>query len=280
MHSTVLFTPKDLAEARQPPRWYGEVQIRSYSHIISQEFVQVWNELDNAIKLQKLSKRLLRVGFILPELKDDNELYIRSTMMSVIFVVPLNVGTFGHFWWDPPAWPFRFSKLFDLKGNHDVQVRVSIEDKTQWNHRPLTRDDVLMVRKIYAGLGMLNEAYFKLYSLATTFLGAHSIESEFYTEAFSNFYRLIERFVKVELLKKKKGKLKVWQIQKALMSLGVEESIVAVLDDLAETRSRDTMHALGVEKLVTFEEAGKCKLLCDYMLHKYADKCLKELADQ
>ena len=268
----MIFTEEDFKALNCSPRWYVEAPVYCYSNVITDEAVEAWNEMANGIKLKKITERKIEVQFVLPELTNGNNLFIKATMLAISFVVSLNVGTFGHFWWAPPAWPFRFTKLFDFKNKINVQIKIQKQDDKQWSHKALTKQDMTRVAQVFSAITPLDETYFRLYSIGATLLETENRDFNFYTEVFSNFYRLIERFVKVEILKRKKGDLNLKIIKKVLSSLSIDQDIVNVLDGLTQVRSRDAMHAYGIEKEITFEEAGKCKILCDLMLFKFTEQ--------
>lgn len=259
-------------------RWYVEADFWAYSHTVGDQALQWWNEHSDRMKLRKIDSKKMTARFVLPELRDDNELYQRATMIALLWLISLNVGSFGHFWWPPPAWPFPYRKLYDLKRKTNVSISFNRKSDKQWNDGELTVQDMRRTAHVFVGLNKLDPVYFQLYSMAATLLTAETIEFNFYTEVFSNFYRLIERFVKVALFKEKAGKLELDKLKKGLLQLGISQPIVDEFGELYKVRGRDAMHALGKEKELTFEEAGKCKIICDVMLYKYCEREVKELA--
>ena len=64
-------------------------------------------------------------------------------------------------------------------------------------------------------------------------------------------------------------------MQKALKDLGISGDLVDEFKNLYIVRGRDAMHSLGHEQKLTFEEAGKCKILCDLMLFKFCESKFK-----
>lgn len=258
-------------EKLQDKRWYVESRIFSYSHIWTTEALEYWNKTCDCLKMKRMNDREVEIRQALPEFVKDEDLYMKAMMVTMLHVIALNVATFGHFWWLPPAWPFRFAKLYDLKNKRDVGIQVKRSKDERMGDRELTKDDMYRTMLVFGAIAKLNERYFELYIKATTLMGSDTFENNFYTEAFSNYFLLIERFIKVEILKKPGGELSVKTMQAELKKLGIDDKILEEFKNLYIVRGRDAMHSRGKEKALTFEEAGKCKVICDLMLFKYCE---------
>lgn len=264
-------------EKLKDQRWYVEAPIFSYSHIITDEAFNYWNNMCDHMKMKRVDVHNFILCYSLPELDNDNSLYTRATMMAIIQTVALNVGAFGHFWWHPPTWPFRYSKLYDLKNKTNVSIQIKKEKDERLHERELTKEGMIRIAQVFSILAKLDEEYFHLYSRATTLMGSSNLEYHFYTEAFSNYFRLMERFINVEILLKRGGELKVQKMKKELLKLNVGDVIVEEFHNLYTVRCRDAMHARGEEKQLTYEEAAKCKIICDLMLYKFSEQRFKNL---
>ncbi|MDD4957355.1 MAG: AbiV family abortive infection protein [Candidatus Omnitrophica bacterium] len=257
-------------------RWYVESKIFSYSHIWTTEALEYWNDTCDCLKMKRISDREVEIRQALPEFQKDDELYVKAMMVTMIHVVALNVGTFGHFWWTPPAWPFRFTKLYDLKNKRDVKIKIKRSKDERIENRELTRDDMHRTMMVFGAMGKLHERYFELYIKATTLMGSDTFENNFYTEAFSNYFLLMERFIKVEILNKPDGKkLDVKKMQSELKKLGIDNELAEEVKNIYIVRGRDAMHSRGNEQTLNFEEAAKCKIMCDLMLFKYCENKFK-----
>ena len=264
-------------EKLQDKRWYVESRIFSYSHIWTTEALEYWNKTCDCLKMKSINDREVEIRQVLPDLVKDDDLYIKAMMVTMMHVIALNVGTFGHFWWPPPAWPFRFTKLYDLKNKRDVGIQIKRPKDERMEDRKLTQDDMYRTMLVFGAMSKLHERYFELYIKATTLMGSDTFENNFYTEAFSNYFLLMERFIKVEILKKPGGSLSVTIMQAALKRLGISNDLVEEFKNLYIVRGRDAMHSRGKEQALTFEEAGKCKIMCDLMLFKYCETKFKSI---
>lgn len=265
-------------EKLQGKRWYVESIIFSYSHIWTTDALEYWNKTCDCLKMKRINDREVEVRQALPELSKDDDLYIKAMMVTMIHVVALSVGTFGHFWWTPPAWPFRFTKLYDLKNRRDVKIQIKRSKDERIEDRKLTRDDMYRTMLVFGAMAKLNERYFEFYIKATTLMGSDTFENNFYAEAFSNYFLLMERFIKVEILKKTDGKkLDVKKMQIELKKLGISDELVEEFKNIYIVRGRDAMHSRGNEQVLTFEEAAKCKIMCDLMLFKYCEDKFKAM---
>jgi AbiV family abortive infection protein len=264
-------------EKLQDKRWYVQSRIFSYSHIWTAEALEYWNKTCDCLKMKRMNDREVEIRQALPEFVKDEDLYIKAMMVTMLHVIALNIATFGYFWWPPPAWPFRFTKLYDLKNKRDVGIQVKRSKDERMEDRKLTKDDMYRTMLVFGAIAKLNERYFELYIKATTLMGSDTFENNFYTEAFSNYFLLIERFIEVEILKKPGGKLSVKTMQVELKKLFIDDKIVEEFKNLYIVRGRDAMHSRGKEKTLTFEEAGKCKAICDLMLFKYCESKFKLL---
>lgn len=272
-HSRIRYKEKNA-------KWHCITHIKSYSHILEEGIFDKWNETVDLVKFKRITERDIEMRLGIPPLKNKDELYARAIMLSYATLMALNVATLGHFWWPPAIWPAKIKELYDFESGNEVRFKISPRKDRQWGNKELTQKNLDNAMVLVVGQPKLDEVYFEFYGLAMTFLSIPNLEHQFYKEIFANFYKIIERLTAVNILGRKKLTKEKKQIKEVMKKLGMKEEIVDEFDEIYKVRSRDIMHSWGTEAPVTFEEAGKCKVLCDYFLYKYlrneADKLVRQ----
>lgn len=253
-------------------KWRCTARIRSYSHTLKEGIFDKWNETADLVKLRRVTDRVIEMGLGIPPLANEHEAYSSAIRLSYATLLALNVATFGHFWWPPAIWPMKISDAYNLESRNEVTFRVRPRKDREWGSKQLTQKNVVDAMELTIGATRLDGTYFEFYGLGLTFLSIPNPEHHFYREVFANFYKIIERLTVVDILGETKLRSEKKQIKKAMAGLGLEKTIVDEFDDIYKIRCRDAMHSWGTEAPVTFEEAGKCKVLCDYYLYKYLEK--------
>ncbi len=262
-------------------KWQIRAYIESYSHSLDAREFEKWNEetgktLDAPLLFEKTADREFVMAFQLPENLNRSDPYVKASMVAISWLFGLNVASFGHIWWRSGVWPVRFD-IRDIQKDAHATTRFVSHEKREWGKKPLTKDLLQHAGLIFGMTTTLDEKFFEFYSIAMTLLSSPMIEHAFYQEIFANFYKIIERFVALHVLKT--GKLEDVQLGKLLEIYGGIGANADILDEVKAAyilRSSTVMHSLGKDRPVTFEEAGKCKALADLLLNKYLTKWAQE----
>jgi len=253
-------------------KWRGIARIRSYSHTLRKGIFDKWNETADFVKLKRVTDRDIEMRLGIPPLANEHEVYASAIRLSYASLLALNVATLGHFWWPPAIWPMKISEVYDFKNRNEVTFAARSKEDRKWGSKELTQKNVMDAMTLTVGAAKLDGAYFEFYGLGLTFLSIPNPEHHFYREVFANFYKIIERLTVTDILNKTKLMNEKKEIKEAMSGLGLDKAIVDEFDEIYKVRCRDAMHSWGREAVVTFEEAGKCKVMCDYYLYKYLKK--------
>jgi len=269
-------------------KWKIETLIVSYSHKLDSKVFEEWNKnigsnLDMPTLFEKINEQNIRVTFHLPE-KLNADVYKKSFRMATILLVSFNVATLGHIWWSPALWPYKF-KIYDLPSNQKVTTKFIFTEKRDWGSRVLEEEDLRKTAILFPIVAKLDEKFFEFYSIAMTLLSSPTIEHSFYQEIFANFYKIIERFAATEIVKTQRLKdINLNKLKEIYKDLGSSDEFLEELNGLYQLRGSTVMHSLGKDKPVTFEEAGKCKIFADFLLHKHllkrANEGLKQMREE
>jgi hypothetical protein len=90
----------------------------------------------------------------------------------------------------------------------------------------------------------------------------------FCREAFMCFWRALENFIGVRILKVSKLKNELRDLQRGLTMVGASTELVSELRDVYAIRSSQVAHAQVAPRLVTFDEVMKTKVFLDFVMHK------------
>ena len=265
---------------KQDPKWKIETLIVSYSHELDSKVFEEWNKkhgngLDMPTLFEKINEQTIKFTFHLPE-ELNADVYEKSFKVARIWLVSFNIVTLGHTWWYPALWPYKF-KIYDVSSGEKVTTKFIAKEKRDWRGDALSYEDLKKTAMLFPVIAKLDEKFFEYYSIATTLLSSPTREHDFYEEISANFYKIIERFIATEIFKTKKASNvdlnKIIEIYKELES---SEEMLKEIKDLYRLRGSTIMHSLGKDKPVTFEEAGKYKILADFLLHKHLLKRAEE----
>lgn len=140
--------PDDPATARN--KWMTTVRLYTDSHSIRQRPLNLWNDGINWIKLRAVSnqKDQLLVDFYSPSDMVIDNLWAGGYHMSRIFVVALNVGTIGYFWFHLPLddanWSGRYyERIVDLDTKAEVRAKRTPALRLEFGRKDVHSDALL-----------------------------------------------------------------------------------------------------------------------------------------
>jgi len=259
-------------------KWKLRIRILSDSHSIRPKVLTSWNNKVDWIKLSAVSnkKKQLMVDFILQDNVPIQALWYFGWGLARHFVVALNIGTMGFWWWRLPEQIGRYYETIeDLdKGSSLVLDRSPIL-KIDWGeNRVLTERDLDLTMACFVALPSprereQHEAY-NYYIGGLIFLSVNDVHWQCERTAFGNFF---------ESLRAMMAEAGDWQRDEPF-----EASFLHFLDQLfpdLDERARFAelcrrFEAKDVEdKKVTLKEVSFIKLFCDaYFLRKVRPRAL------
>lgn len=245
-------------------KWKIRVRILGASHSIRPKALSAWNRQVEWIKLVSVGKKELIVELILKDNVPVEGLWWFGWGLARHFVVALNIGTMGFWWWRLPEQISRYyESIEDLEKKMRIFVERSPALTMDWGeNRVLTEGDLQRVAECMAALpGPDQRDRHKAYNYYTgglTFLSLNDIHWQCESNVFGNF---------LECLKAMMEEAGDWKPETSF-----SEAMLRFLDDMfpgMEERGRIAelcarFEAKNIEGLVvTLRDAVFMKLFCD-----------------
>ena len=259
-----LLRSKNLPERPSRDKWKFRIRILSDSHTIRPKAIAIWNDKVDWIKLVYAKKSEVIVEIIVGDHVPIEALWGGGWHIARQFVMALNMGSMGFWWWRLPTQISRFyESLHDLENEAELAVDRNPRLKVDWGrNRVLTDEDLNRVIRCFAALSGLEEgesaAPYQYYLGGLTFLSLNDIHWQCEKTAFVNFYRSLQGMMR-------EGGY--WQ-----EGTRFSDSFIRFLDEIwpafedREVYARIS-RALDDERLaddvVTLKEVAVMKLACD-----------------
>lgn len=253
-------------------KWKIRVRILTASHSIRPKAVNYWNQRVSWIKLITISgkKDQLYVDILLPDTIDIHRLWFIAWGAARHFVVALNIGTMGFWWWRLPVDVDAFYEAIeDVQHKRGVKLTRSPSLKIDWGeNRILAEEDMDRVIAAMAALptgpGNPEEKPFGFYIGGLTFLALNDVHWQCESNIFGNFY---------ESLKWMMERCGDWKIGEPFAPAHAEFLRSFSQMDATETErfsqlARAFESGLGDKVQVTLKEASFEKLFCDAYFQK------------
>lgn len=258
--------------AEKKIKWKMTVRLVSKSHSIRQNELVKWNEGIDLIKIKvgDGKKEELIVDFLFSDQFHIKSLWWQSHAMVNHFLVGLNIGTFGYFWWQMPPLTERFyEKLEDLESKSDLRLENHPNKPIQWGNLVLTKEDLNRVAICMTFVGRCKETkIFDHYLTGLGFLAKSDVIMRFELNALEAFVRCLqltlERFQSVDLKQ---------FLSSPTDSIGDlckdwEEKGKSRIKELVSWVFSDKRESINVDP----DDVGKVKILADYILQGLARK--------
>ena len=182
------------------------------------------------------------------------------------FLIALNVGTMGYFWWlQPRQADCYYEQLIDLERDQEVRVQRSPALRLNWGHHKLDESTLYRVSICLAGMPLPSQADrhapFNEYLAGLAFFGKTDIHMQFEVEAFSSFWRALREGLRT---------FGEWDGTEPY-SAAYERAANQLYPQIADRLKYYELGALAEEgrlerKSVTLSEVGAMKLLADGFL--------------
>ena len=269
-----------VGEAGQP-KWQVKVRIISGSYSIRPKPLNTINAHLHWLKLYAVDKKKdqLLVEFTLPKQVSIHALWWVGLGAIRRFVVALNIGTMGFFWWYVPEQiSHYYEKLIDLETNSEVGIGRSPALKIGWPQRALTEEDWNRVLLCLAMMPHPDQRAehppYDHYATGLTLMSKTDIHLQFEPQAFTEFF---------ESLKAAMGVYGDW-VEPEEYRHAFHRVVSEIVHDpdepslLFSIRERLTTQSLK-DGEITLEHVGKMKLICDgYFLRKFNDLAKRKAA--
>lgn len=271
--------PNDLEKLED--KWKIKIRLFSNSHSIRPKPLNKWNELSSWIRLYPVGrkKNQLLVEFTLPKNISVHSLWYAAWGAARRFVVALNIGTFGCFWWYVPEQISRFyEKIVDLE-NKEMELKIERNPilKLDWKHSALSDRDLHNTALCFgmlpgdndSGLGKSMGAYLT----ALGFLNKSDIHIQFEANSYDFFYKSLKHGMK---------HFKEWNqktsfpdcFEKLLQSHKINQKEIENHKNIS--KQIETGHPTFKGVTLTLSEVGIMKIICDaYFLVKFNEMAKK-----
>jgi AbiV family abortive infection protein len=176
------------------PKWLVKIRLKSSTHSIRPKALGVWNQHIDKIKLHNTpDKRELLVHFTIPKSTPLQALWHSGETISRLFVIALNIGSLGFFWWYLPSFVSKYyDKIMDLENNAEVILERNPPLVVNLKSRALKAPDLINVSVILSLLMHANsdpqQEPYRHYFRALSLLAKNDIFVEFGLNIIVEFY--------------------------------------------------------------------------------------------
>jgi hypothetical protein len=274
------------------PKYKVKVRIQSQSHSIKNNAFQKWNEGVRDVKLYKVDKKHLSnfaksemiIELFVPKAIPIHGLWEHSLFIIKTFIISLNIGSRGIFWWNVSKDIDNFFEyISDLEADKKDNIRIGMTKgkslTINWDEARFKLDqkvvsDVMLIDGFLIREHGKLEKFLKHYALAMTLFSKTDIHLRLEANAFEEFFNALKESLLAcgdwdgsgDLLK---------SIQKQFAKLdGVS------LDNLEETIKIGENLKPEQKHNITLTEVVAIKLYCDLYIYikanDYAKKRMKQ----
>jgi AbiV family abortive infection protein len=189
-----LRRPQPSETEAQAPKWQLKIRLESSSHSIRPKPLAEWNKRVDKIKLYNTpNKRELLVHFTLVKGIPPQALWQSGETLSRLFVIALNIGSIGFFWWYLPSFISKYyEKIVDLENNAEIVLERNPSLVANLQVRALKTPDlnnvaVVLSFLVQADSEQLREPY-KRYFTALSLLAKTDVFVEFGPNILAELY--------------------------------------------------------------------------------------------
>lgn len=264
------------------PKWQIKIRLKSSSHSIRSKPLTNWNHQVNWIKLfPAKDKKEFLVQFTLPKRMQVQELWTAGFHVSWMFIVAMNAGTFGHFWWYLPTFVSRYyEEIVDIENKANLLVERNPPVGISWGHQALRDRELNGVGLMFAHLVRTNadqrQAYDQ-YFRALALIAKSDLFGQFEPSILVHFYSALRAALKAygdwdgtpETLESVTER--IWDELAANQPFRPHMTeIFRIAGEIASTNQ--------LPKPITMDEAIKMKVYCDLYFQKRARQELGQRA--
>ena len=273
---------RNLPNVGTKDKWRLRVRILCASHSIRANVLNDWNKQTPWIALTAGKKNEVIIDFTLKDNVPIDALWYFGWGLARHFVVALNIGTMGFWWWHMPEHINRFyESIHDLESGKELALERVPSLKIDWGeNRVFTKEDLARVAAVFVALPGPNrrdqhEAY-NYYIGGLTFLSLNDIHWQCEVQSFGNFFKSLQAMMAEQ------GDWKPSEPFEPSFS-----RFLAELFPRMEEGERFAEICRGFEKnepdglKITLKEVCFIKLFCDaYFLAKIQPKALKAVQER
>lgn len=260
----------------EKPKWKIKYRLYSDSHTIKQKELNEWNKNISSIKLQAVSdkkhKQELLVEIISPESVHIKKLFHYSWMIQRTFLLAINIGSLGFFWWDIPKYRSKFyESAYDLERKTSFTMEVSPKLKIDWKKGALSENELKQTMVCFSQIYKIktedNVNPTNYYFGGLVFMGLNNLNFRSEDQSFTNFYLCFKYSLSYYKIWDGKNRyLKVFT--ESLMKIGFEQEDVNKFYKMGE----GMLNKKYIGNKITLEEVGMMKIACDaFFINKFGE---------
>jgi hypothetical protein len=254
--------PADSDKAK--PRWRFKVRLHSGSHTVGHRALATWNDRGSWIKLIQVSGKQheLLVEMTFPSTLVIQNLYFAGWGAIRRFVVALNIGSLGFFWWYVPQQVSRFyEQLTDLESDSKLELDYSPRLVLDWKREGLSEIDLRNTAVCFGFLPYPDDAAecvpLNHYIMGLTWLSKSDIHLQLELDVFREFYLAMKTTYELN-----RADLTVESFEQLADKLFNNSDEGKKFQELASR----VISGSAERKDITLREAGIMKLLADAQL--------------
>ena len=258
-------------------KWKIRIRLYSGAHSIRPKALNKLNMHSNWIKLLpvKNKKKEVLLEIILPKMVPVGGLWWAGWGAARRFVVALNIGSLGFFWWYIPEQISKYyEKIEDLELEEKMEIRVERNPilRLDWGREALSDNDIGNTMMCFAKLPGPDEKEkimaFNHYITGLAFLSKNDIHIQFEFNAYEQFYKSLKAgmYAYGDLIKNQPIISSIEEYVNSNFPVLKNVSKYLELGEQFELRDKAPVG-------ITLSEVGAIKILCDaYYLHKFKTK--------
>jgi len=192
------------------PKWRIKFKIYSASHSTRQQAFDDWNKYQSKlIKLTSTQKKVyshrkdeIICELTLPKIIQAQNLWSAGWALSRKFVIALNIGSRGLFWWYLPKDVDKFyEEIEDLERNEKMGVSRTPKLAINWGNRVLTEIDLRNTADIFHYISLLekqDKEALNHYAMGITLLSKNDIHMQLQQNAFIEFFECLKKLLALD----------------------------------------------------------------------------------
>jgi hypothetical protein len=247
-------------------------RIRSESHTLTEEPFRLFRNDESNIHIHGVHEQDFVLSFRAHDQSTPEAEHVHHAHNGICaFLVALNVGAIGSFYWYDDPWVHPVLHVADdLQGKNPRGAALVVKSDTTYEElKPIEYQDLYNTALIF---GIVAREKSKVltgeYCRGLLLLRMNFYDLNFRREAFLCFYRALEHFVAVRILGVKRLTKELAQLKQGLKQIGASHELAEELREVYSIRSSQVAHSQGVQKDLTFNDVLKTKVFLDFVMHK------------
>ncbi len=248
-------------------------RIKCDSHLLTESVFRLFQMDEMKTRIREVKERsfLISVKSLDEEAPEPVQVHDCHRVICAMLIA-LNVGSIGMFYWadDPFVHPV-LTVADDLDGNNAHSGALIVHSNTAYEElKPLTEQDVESAALVFGIVAREKSALLTgEYCRGLLSMRMNFAELNFRREAFMCFYRALEHFAAVRILKVKRlSSNELKDLQRALRTITNEQALLDELKVVYSIRSSQVAHSQGLQRDLTLDEVLKTKVFLDFVMHQ------------